>query len=464
MKKNILVNVYNTENLVNFLNELQKLYECYIYASEDNEEYLKSEGIQADCLCEFAEEPDLVICNFLPAEKYENKNVDTDEMLGNFDVSGISLLSASAKNYQSVLIISSENDYDEVLKKIKKHEIDEEYLFSAAQKALLKVSEYTAGITSLVSDRDKMLLLTGIKEGDLLYGENPHQKAALYSHKQVDYEVLNGKKLSYNNFSDMSLAVSIVSEFYDVCAVAVTRHSLPCGVALGSTLFEAYQKAMDCDPVSSFGGIAAFSKEIDEQLAKNLAALMFEMIIAPDYSEKALEILRTKNLKIIKLNTPLKDYRNFISKEIKVTPFGILVQEADKSQLEKDTFKVVSKKKPTAEMVEDMIFAWKVSKHTRSNSAVIVKNLKTVGLCQGETARVDAIEKALDRACENSKDAILATDGFISSTNCIQAAVQGRIAAVIQPGGSLKDKEIIKMADKYDLIMIQTGIRQFRNQ
>ena len=141
-----------------------------------------------------------------------------------------------------------------------------------------------------------------------------------------------------------------------------------------------------------------------------------------------------------------------------------MVQEANKSQLEKDSFKVVSKKKPTTEMVEDMIFAWKVSKHTRSNSAVIVKDLKTVGICQGETARIDAIEKALDRACENSKDAILSTDGSISAADGIQAAIQGRIAGIIQPGGSLKDKEMIKLADKYELVMITTGIRQFRNQ
>lgn len=466
MEKNILINVYDKEGLVEFLKELCGMYKCNIFANEDNEDYLKENGFDANCLCEFSEEysPDLVICNFFPVEKYENKNADTDEIIENIDISGLALLTSAAKNYEETLIISSPKEYEETMKRIKSHKIDTDYLFSTAQNALAKIAEYNTGIASLVCGKDKMIVLTGIKDGDLLYGENPHQKAALYSGKQVDYEVLNGKQLSYNNFLDMNLATSIVSEFYDVCAVAITRHSMPCGVALGSTIFEAYQKAIDCDPISSFGGIAAFSREIDEKLAKNLSSLMLEIVIAPNFSDKALEILKDKDLKIIKLNTPLKDYRTFVSKEIKVTPFGILVQEADKSQLEKDSFKVVSKKKPTTEMVEDMIFAWKVSKHTRSNSAVVVKDLKTVGICQGETARIDAIEKALDRACENSKDAILATDGFISSVEGIQAAIQGRIAAIIHPGGSLKDKEIIKTVDKYELVMIQTGIRQFRNQ
>lgn len=464
MQKNILVNVYDTDGLVHFLNELGKKYECKIFSAEENEKFLSENGFSVICMSEFSEEysPDMVICNFFPAEKYENRNADKDEIIESINAQALTLLTMAAKNHHETLIVSSKNDYEEVLKRIHEGRIDEEFLFSSAQNGLAKIAEYTTGLAVSVCDKDKLFVLSGVKDGDLVYGENPHQKASLYVHKQVNYEVLNGKQLSYNNFLDMSLAVSIVSEFYDVCAVAITKHSMPCGVALGSTVAEACQKAVDCDPVSSFEGIAAFSGEIDEKLAKNLSSLMLEIIIAPDFSEKALEILKQKDLKIIKLNTPLKDYRTFVSKEIKVTPFGILVQEADKSQLEKESFNVVSKKKPTTEMVEDMIFAWKVSKHTRSDSAVVVKDLKTVGICQGETARVDAIEKALDKACENSKDAILALDGFVSGAEGIHAAIQGRVAGIIQPG--FKDKEVIKIADKYELVMITTGIRQFRNQ
>lgn len=464
MQKNILVNVYDTDGLVGFLNELNKKYDCCIFAAEENEEFLNENGFKTKCMSEFSEEysPDMVICNFFPAEKYEDRNADKDEIIENINAQALTLLTAAVKNHHETLIVSSKKDYDEVLTRIREGKIDEEYLFAASQNGLAKIAEYTTGLAVSVCDKDKLFVLGGIKDGDLVYGENPHQKASLYSHKQVDYEVLNGKQLSYNNFLDMSLAVSIVSEFYDVCAAAITKHSMPCGVALGSTIFDAFQKAVDCDPVSSFEGIAAFSGKIDEQLAKNLSSLMLEIVIAPDFSEKALEILKQKDLKIVKLNTPLKDYGKFISKDVKVTPFGVLVQEADKSRLEKESFNVVSKKKPTTEMVEDMVFAWKVSKHTRSNSAVVVKDLKTVGICQGETARVDAIEKALDRACENSKDAILATDGFLSTAEGIQAAIQARISGIIQPG--VKDKQLIKIADKYELVMITTGIRQFRNQ
>ena len=464
MLKNVLINVCDTDGLVDFLNEISKKYKINIFADEGNEKFLKENGFKTFCLCEFSEEysPDIVICNFFPVEKYEDKNADKNEIIGNIDIRGISLLMSAIKNYEGTLIISSKNDYGDVLKRINDGGIDEEYLFELSQNGLARISEYTSGLAVSVCEKDKLFVLNGTKEGDLVYGENPHQKASLYAHKQVDYEVLNEKQLSYNNFLDMSLAVSIVSEFYDVCAAAITRHSMPCGVALGSSVSEAFQKALDCNPFGSFGGTMAFSRGIDEKLAKTISSLLPELVISPDFSEKALEILKNKNLKLVKLKTPLKDYRNVVSKEIKVTPFGILVQETDKSQLEKESFNVVTKKKPTTEMVEDMIFAWKVSKHTRSNSAVIVKDLKTVGICQGETTRTDAIEKALDIACENSKDAILATDGFIVGSESINAAIQGRISGIILTG--VKDKDIIKTADKYELVMITTGIRQFRNQ
>ena len=235
-------------------------------------------------------------------------------------------------------------------------------------------------------------------------------------------------------------------------------------MALGKDILEAWQKALDCDPLSAFGGIVGFTQVVNEELAKNLTAMFLEVIIAPDYTPKALALLQTKkNLRVIKLNTSLEEYKNYLNQEIRITPFGTLIQDADKGQLNKDSFKVVTKVKPTAEQIEDMIFAWKVAKHAKSNAIVVAKDFKTLGIGQGQTSRVDAFEIALNKACDGSKDAVVASDGFFPAIDNIQVAAQGRIAAIIQPGGSIKDEDVINTANKYDIAMITTGIRHFKH-
>lgn len=303
---------------------------------------------------------------------------------------------------------------------------------------------------------------------DLRYGENPHQKAGLYSTgKEIDYEVLWGKELSYNNILDITSAVNIVSEFYDVPAVSIIKHTAPCGVALGKDISDAYQKAFDCDPISAFGGIVAFSQKVNVEIAKHLNSVFLEVVIAPDFEEEALEILQgKKNLRIVKLNTPLKDYKagvNGVVEEVKITPFGVLIQDSDKKDLDKDSFKVVTKTKPTAEQIEDAIFAWKVAKHAKSNAIVIAKDFKTIAIGQGQTSRICSMEWALNYACDGSKDAVIASDGFFPAIDNIQSAAQGRIALIIQPGGSIKDKDVIEEADKYNIAMITTGMRHFKH-
>lgn len=300
---------------------------------------------------------------------------------------------------------------------------------------------------------------------DLRYGENPHQQAGLYkSDTLVNYEILWGKELSYNNILDMTAAVNIVSEFYDVAAVAIIKHTMPCGVALGKDILDAYKKAFDCDPVSAFGGIVAFSQGVNVEIAKHLNSVFLEVVIAPEFDKEALEILKgKKNLRIVKLNTPLNEYKKFVTEEIKITPFGVLIQDSDKKELDKDSFNVVTKTKPTAEQIEDAIFAWKVVKHAKSNAIVIAKDFKTLAIGQGQTSRICSMEWALDYACEGSKDAVIASDGFFPAVDNIQAAAQGRIALIIQPGGSIKDADVIAEADKYNISMITTGIRHFKH-
>jgi len=318
-----------------------------------------------------------------------------------------------------------------------------------------------------IYDKENMIEFVNelVENRDLNYGENYHQRACFYnSPEMANYEILWGEELSYNNILDMTAAVNIVSEFFDVPAVAIVKHTAPCGVALGKDIYEACTKAFDCDPISAFGGIIAFSQKVDKKIAKLISLVFVEVLIASDYDEDALEILRLKkNLRIVKLNTSFEDYKKIMTEEIKITPFGTLIQEIDKKELDKDTFKVVTKKKPTAEQIEDAIFAWKVAKHAKSNAIVIAKDFQTLAIGQGQSSRICSMEWALNFACDGSKDAVVASDGFLPAIDNVQTAAQGRIALIIQPGGSIKDAEVIEAADKYEMAMITTGIRHFRH-
>lgn len=413
----------------------------------------------------------IVAVNLYPFKDIASKTADEKELIKNIDIGGVTLLRAAAKNNKNVLAISSPGQYKETVEELKKHNgnFSPELAKKYAQQAFETTSDYDTLISNTFAKiyeiESNSFKLNAQKLTDLRYGENPHQNAAIFkTDKMLDYEVLQGKELSYNNILDATAALNIAAEFYDVPACAIIKHNTPSGVALGKDSLDAYLKALDCDPVSAFGGITAFSKSVDENTAKQLVSLFLEVVIAPDFSKEALEILsEKKNLRVIKLNTPLEEYGDFSSKEIKLTPFGALVQDADKKGLEKDLFKAVSKEKPTAEMIEDMIFAWKVCKHVKSNAIVIAKDFKTLGICGGQTSRVDAVEIALNKACDGSKDAVLASDGFFPAVDNINAAAQGRIKAIIQPGGSIKDNEVIAQADKYDMIMITTGIRHFKH-
>lgn len=411
----------------------------------------------------------LVVVNLYPFEKYKGVNADIDTLLKNIDIGGVALLRAAAKNYKNVTVICDVNDYE-----LDFDNIDEKSREALALKVYELTSKYDYTILEELSynfgasNKESLPELKAIylnKVSDLRYGENPHQKAALYSYDtQIDYEILNGKEMSYNNILDATAAVNIASEFYDVSACVIVKHTNPCGVALGKSTLDAWQKALDCDPLSAFGGIVAFTKEVDEEVAKCLTSMFLEIVIAPYYTDNALEILKTKkNLRVIKINTDLKQYQNFVPQEVKLTPFGVLVQEKDTLELDPDKFKIVSKLKPTQEQIEDMVFAFKIAKHVKSNGIVVAKDLRTLGICGGQTSRVGAVEIAINRVCDSPKGAILASDGFFPAIDNIHLAAQNRIAAIIQPAGSIKDKEVIETADRMGLIMAATGIRHFRH-
>lgn len=509
--KRALISVWNKDKLVEFAQELTEKYGYEIIATGSTFDLLKENDIKAKEISEITgkrqlingkvktlypnifagiladitnekektdiEENninlfDMVVVNFYPFEEAVSKHADDTDLINTIDIGGPSMLRAAAKNNKRVLAVSSPAQYKEVLDDLKEHngEISLKLRREFALKVFEKTMDFDTKILHELSNRfeedsDNYFSLNIKKAKNLRYGENPHQTAGIYyTNNTIDYEVLNGKELSYNNILDATACTNILSEFYDVSGCVIIKHNTPCGAALGKDIEEAWKKALDCDPLSAFGGIVGFTQTVTEELAKQLTAMFLEVIIAPDYTAKSLEILQTKkNLRVIKLNTSLLEYKNYLSEEIRITPFGTLIQDTDKGELDKDKFKVVTKTKPSAEMVEDMIFAWKIAKHAKSNAIVIAKDFKTLGIGQGQTSRVDAFEIALNKACDGSKDAVAASDGFFPAIDNIHVAAQGRIAAIIQPGGSIKDEEVINTANKYNIAMITTGIRHFRH-
>ena len=269
---------------------------------------------------------------------------------------------------------------------------------------------------------------------DFKFGENSHQGASLYkSDAMIDYEVVNGGELSYKNILDMTTLIQILSEFYDVNATIMVKNAMPCGAALGTSLTDAFNKAFDCNPVSVLGSCIGFSKILDTETAKKIHLSDFELVMAIGYDKEALEILKKKpEMKVIKINTPLEEVKISVREEVKITPFGILLQDADRGDFNKDTFKVVTKRKPTSEEIEDAIFAFKIAKHSKSKAVVIAKNFKMLSIAQGQTSFADACDWVMTYACDDTKGSVMAYDGIIDTVDGIHVATTDRVAIVIQ--------------------------------
>lgn len=300
---------------------------------------------------------------------------------------------------------------------------------------------------------------------DLPYGENVHQSAVIAKNdEQIDYEILSeNTNLEYIDFLNLSEAVKVLAEFFDVDSVAITKEASVCSVALGNNSETALAKAVDCDPSAVLDGTVGFTKEVTVDIAKQLKSMKVRNILATKFEKDALSyLLKNNDINIVKINSPLQELLAFNAKDIKVTPFGTLVQEQNLSKLGKDNFKVVTKSKPTQEQAEDAVFAWKISKYLKSKSVVIAKDLATKAIIQGKSNGIVTSEIAMDYACESSKDAVLAVDGTIDNEEIINAAIQGRIGLIIETGcGQLSDK-IVKLADKYNLSVIHTSIQNNR--
>lgn len=303
-------------------------------------------------------------------------------------------------------------------------------------------------------------MLTDIKfekEKNLNNGINYHQIAQIYSAQSpIEYEVFENE-LSYCDILDLKTGLDIISEFYDVKASAIIKFGMPSSVALGSDLLESFQKAFDCDPIGSLNSTLIFSSVVDENIAVMIKKMNFNVVAAPNFNEKALQMLISNDkIKVVKINTSLENYRKLENYELDVTPFGMLVQSQDKKELDPDNFKVISKTKPTAEQIEDAVFAWKLVKHAKSQSIVVAKDFKTLAISQGNTNLISAFEQALDYACNESKDAIIATDALDLTVDNINAAAQARISLII--ASEITDEAIVETANKYNIVLINTGI------
>lgn len=474
MTKKVYVSVYNNDGIADYAKVLSEKFDYEIVSSGTTLEYLQKNKIKVVDVSDlgiadgfyartFMEEFihknfDMVIINFQSVNDIAEKTDDIRQFMDSLNLLDFSILRAAAKDFQDTIVVVDTNDF---YKSINVNPYDKQKLALKAFQYMADYDEAVAEKIGVYSGEDERKLLNMAKLYELKYGANPHQKAALYKPEvMADFRVLNETELSYNDILNLTTAVNVISEFYDVNSVAIVKHNLPCGVALGRDIFEAYTKAFDCDPFATFFGTIAFSQPVTYEVAKHLSSMSVKVVVAPYYEEEALAHLkRNKDLKIVRLMTELKNFKKILHEDIRITPFGALVQENNKSELDKDLFKVVTKTKPTTEQLEDAIFAWKVAKYARTNSVVVAKDFKTVAIVQGQTNPMFASELAMDVACENSKDAVIAVDEAIQTGEFLNAAVQGRVSLIIQPGGALRDKEVIAAADKYNISMVFTGIR-----
>lgn len=417
---------------------------------------------------------DIIVVNLYPfKETISKKNVSLEEAIENIDIGGPSMLRAAAKNYKDVAVITDVADYETVLQELEENGcVSLETKYNLALKVFSETAAYDALISKYLRERinqkftDK-ITLTFEKQQDMRYGENPHQDACFYK-ETMGYdagitcgEQLWGKELSYNNINDANGAINLLKEFASEPCVVAVKHSSPCGVGVDIDVFNAYQKAYDCDPVSIFGGIIATNQIIDEKTAKKMSEIFLEVIIAPDFSPQALEVFQSKkNLRLIKLPEITKKAENELT--FKKVSGGLLIQDLDTLSVS-DDFDVVTDRIPTKTETDDMIFAMKVCKHTTSNAIVFAKNNATVSIGGGQVSRVWAVENCVNHASQNALAAVMASDAFFPFRDAVDLAAKNGIKAIIQPGGSVKDQEVIDACNEHGIAMVFTKKRHFKH-
>lgn len=407
---------------------------------------------------------DMVVVNLYPFMEKAKEKLSWDEMIEYIDIGGPSMIRAAAKNFKNVVCISDSRQYKLILGELQKNKgfVSEQTLKGLAENAFYATKEYDNAIYNYFKGKN-VFSWNLEKTHSLRYGENPHQKGALYKvvdFNNIKFKQFQGKALSYNNFLDLDNAIQQVKEFSEPAAVIV-KHASICGVGIDKKLASAYKKAYLCDKLSSFGGIIALNRKVDKETAQQILKSEFkECIIAISYSKEALKIFSAKkNFRVLEVDFTQK----VDSKDVKTTIFGYLIQDRDSLTLDKSDLKVVTQRKPTQREFKDLIFAWKVVKWVKSNAIVIAKNYSVLGIGGGQPSRVGAVKIALSKAKMSPRSLVLASDGFFSREDSIKIAHKKGIKAIIQPGGSIKDKDVIEACDRLGMSMIFTGIRHFRH-
>lgn len=417
---------------------------------------------------------DLVVVNLYPFEATVARGASAEDCIENIDIGGPAMIRSAAKNHEDVTIIVAPEDYEIVKEEmlVQKGTISLALRRRLAGKAYARTAAYDSAISMWFAQQEGETLperfnISAKRIQSLRYGENPHQNAAFYAWGAGEgtlatAQQLQGKELSYNNINDTDAAWALVQEFKDP-TVVIVKHANPCGVATGSTMVEAYQRAFSCDPQSAFGGIIALNRPLDAVAAEAISAQFAEVIIAPDADEAAREIMaKKKNLRLLLTGTTNAP----APMVVKAVSGGLLIQEADALVLDEAQLRVVSKRQPTVQEMADLRFAFAVGKHVKSNAIVIARDGMTVGIGAGQMSRVDSVRIACWKAGEanlGTQGAVLASDAFFPFDDNVHAAAKAGITALIHPGGSIRDDEVIKAADEYDMAMVMTGLRHFRH-
>ena len=431
---------------------------------------LKDKNIEEICL---------VVVNLYPfVEKINNKDSD-ENIIENIDIGGPTLIRAAAKNFKNVIVIVDPADYHWVSEKIREGVINKSTLEILsykerkllARKAFQHIATYDAAISRYFSSEEEQYTSYETSFGfqkslNLRYGENPHQTASLYKDPLnnsgiANAEQLNGKELSFNNILDADAAWNIVSEFSDP-AVSIVKHGNPCGFSVNKEQLSAYKLAYEGDAISAYGGIVAFNKKVETETASRMIEIFYEVIIAPSYSVEALSILRSKkNLRLLQM--PNQICQNFNIPDIKIISGGALIQGFDVLIQNPKEWNVVTKLKPNNKELIDLELAWKIVKHVKSNAIVVVKNNSLIGMGAGQPNRLNSIYLALNAAGDKSKGAVLASDAFFPYRDNVDSASVGGIRCIIQPGGSIRDEEVIEAADQAEISMLFTAKRHFKH-
>lgn len=415
----------------------------------------------------------LVCVNLYPFKETISKpDVTVEDAIENIDIGGPTMLRASAKNHEYVTVVVDPVDYHTVLEELTQQG---ETNKATRRRLAAKVFRHTAAYDALISqymtelveeETPENLTVTYELTQSLRYGENPHQKASFYrkplgsAFSIARAKQLHGKELSYNNINDADAALQIIKEFQEPAAVAV-KHMNPCGVGTGESILSAFEKAFEADPISIFGGIIALNREVDENTARKLHEIFLEIIIAPAFSQEALEILQSK--KNLRLLTIPFEKQATPEKKIVSVQGGLLIQEEDYFSLDEANLRVVTKREPTEAEWKALKLGWKVVKHVKSNAIVLTDEEMTVGIGAGQMNRVGAAKIAIEQAAEKANGASMASDAFFPMDDTVEAAAKAGVTAIIQPGGSIKDEDSIKKADEYGITMVFTGVRHFKH-